>query len=90
MSLPTASYDGTAWRELAACRGHDPELFFPLGPAGRSLHDAERAMAICAHCPVQRACLDFALDTSQEYGIWGGLTEAERRTVRYQRRSATT
>lgn len=90
MSLPTASYDSTAWRELAACRPHDPELFFPLGPAGQSLEDAERAKAICASCPVRRDCLDFALDTSQEYGIWGGLTEDERRVLRHRRRSATT
>jgi WhiB family redox-sensing transcriptional regulator len=72
---------GTDWREVAACRYAEPDLFFP-GPAdGLPADEAERAKAVCAGCPVRRECLQFALATRQAYGVWGGMTEQERRTV---------
>lgn len=86
MSVPAASYDSTAWRELAACRRYDPELFFPIGKAGRARAEIQRAKAVCAGCPVRQRCLAFALDTHQEYGIWGGYDEDERRAMLRQRR----
>ena len=77
-----------AWRDKAACRSADPNLFFPPERGGKA--QAGKAKAICAGCPVRKDCLEFALDTSQEYGIWGGYDEDERRPLRRQwRRSRT-
>jgi WhiB family redox-sensing transcriptional regulator len=71
------------WRRRAACRGEDPELFFPVGSTGpAALAQSTEAKKICARCPVRRACLVFAMATGQEYGIWGGLTESERSQLR--------
>ena len=68
----------TDWRDHAACRFADPELFFPMSPSGPSLDQIERARAICATCPVRRECLQFALATRQAHGVWGGMSEQER------------
>ena len=65
------------WRELAACRGADLDLFFP----GRG-ESAEPARRVCAWCPVRQPCLDYALGNAITYGIWGGLAERERRALR--------
>jgi WhiB family redox-sensing transcriptional regulator len=70
---------GEDWRAAAACQDTDPDLFFPVSGAGQSLEQAEQAKAVCAGCPVRRSCLSFALSTGQTHGIWGGLTEEERR-----------
>ena len=70
------------WRHRAACHGEDPELFFPIGAAGPALAQIARAKQVCARCPVRATCLRFALVTGQDYGIWGGLTEGERRQLR--------
>lgn len=70
------------WRRRAACQGEDPELFFPVGSAGPALAQIAEAKKICARCLVSRACLAFAMTTGQQYGIWGGLTEDERRQLR--------
>ena len=70
-----------AWQDNAACRHASPELFFPQGRTGQALTDSEAAKAICALCPVQSPCLAFALNTHQEFGIWGGTTEDERRRL---------
>ncbi len=74
-----------AWRRLAACRDEDTDLFFPNGETGDALEQAELAKAICAGCPVRLECLEFALTTNQPYGIFGGLTEAERKSLRRRR-----
>ena len=66
------------WRQLAACRHADPELFFPA-PRRDPLDQITQAKAICAGCPVSRQCLAFALDTRQRHGVWGGMSEHERR-----------
>lgn len=68
------------WRDHAACRFADPELFFPVSPGGPSPDQADggQARAICATCPVRRECLQFALATRQAHGIWGGMSERER------------
>jgi WhiB family redox-sensing transcriptional regulator len=67
------------WRALAGCRATDPDLFFPVSVSGRSLAQVTEAKAICAGCPVRPECLAFAIETGQAHGIWGGLTEEERR-----------
>ena len=70
---------GEDWRSAAACQATDPDLFFPVSGSGKSLEQVERAKAICAACPVRQDCLAFALRIGQADGIWGGLTEEERR-----------
>lgn len=67
------------WRESAACRSAEPDLFFPVSANGRSTVEAEQAKAVCARCPVRRECLQFALATRQAHGVWGGMSERERR-----------
>ncbi|POX46094.1 WhiB family transcriptional regulator [Streptomyces sp. Ru71] len=70
------------WREHAACRHEDPDLFFPIGTSGPSLVQTEQAKAVCRGCPVREPCLRFALDTDQTIGVWGGTSETERRALR--------
>ncbi len=70
------------WRDLAACNGHDPSLFFPAGETGPAALQIAQAKRICVTCDVQEDCLLYALDSNQVSGIWGGLTEEERRPVR--------
>lgn len=72
----------TAWIRRAACRNEDPELHFPIGNTGPALLQIEEAKAICAVCPVVSSCLAWALDTNQTAGVWGGLSEGERRTLK--------
>lgn len=86
MTAAPASYEEITWRESAACRALDPDLFFPIGKAGPAIAQAQRAKEICARCPVRPSCLTFALDTRQDYGIWGGYDEQERRILLRQRR----
>jgi WhiB family transcriptional regulator, redox-sensing transcriptional regulator len=88
MSAPVASYDHTWWRELAACRDYDPELFFPIGKTGLGRAEVRQAKAVCAGCPVREQCLEFALGTGQEFGVWGGYDEDERRVLRRPLRRA--
>lgn len=76
------------WRARAACRDEDPELFFPLGDSGPALLQIEDAKAICRSCNVLSDCLSWAMESGQDSGIWGGLSETERRALR--RRSART
>jgi WhiB family redox-sensing transcriptional regulator len=70
------------WRHHAACRSVDPELFFPVGTQGAALVQVAAARAVCRRCPVESACLGWALGKPQLSGVWGGTTEAERRALR--------
>jgi WhiB family redox-sensing transcriptional regulator len=70
------------WRHAAACRNEDPELFFPIGNTGPALLQIDEAKAVCRQCSVTDACLQWALETAQEAGVWGGLSEDERRLLR--------
>ena len=70
---------GGHWRQLAACRHTDPELFFPVSASGPCLDQVVRAKAVCAGCRVRRQCLVFALGTRQEHGVWAGMSEQELR-----------
>ena len=74
------------WRDRAACLSEDPELFFPIGTTGPALLQVEQAKSVCARCPVRTDCLQWALDTGVDQGIWGGLSEDERRS--FKRRTA--
>jgi WhiB family redox-sensing transcriptional regulator len=69
---------GENWQVIAACQVVDPELFFPISAAGKSLEQIAEAKKVCARCLVQPECLTFAQRTGQTHGIWGGLTEEER------------
>jgi WhiB family transcriptional regulator, redox-sensing transcriptional regulator len=86
--MSTVGHDRASWREWAACRDVDTELFFPIGSAGIAMAEIQRAKAICARCPVQPPCLTYALATSQEFGIWGGYDEGERRLLHRQWRES--
>lgn len=70
------------WRELSRCKQMDPDLFFPVGTTGPALLQIEAAKAVCRTCNVRQECLQYALESNQEYGIWGGTTEEERRFMR--------
>lgn len=70
------------WRDRAACLDVDPELFFPVGNTGPAVDQIEHAKAVCSHCPVTEYCLQYALDTNQDSGVWGGLSEDERRALK--------
>ncbi len=75
------------WRRDAACTSHHPELFFPIGTAGPALAQQEQARQICRGCPVRLACLEWAINVGADHGIWGGLSEQERQSLRRRRRS---
>lgn len=71
----------THWSDQAACLSEDPELFFPVSGIGPSTLQAARAKAVCRRCTVRQQCLDYAIDTHQRHGIWGGLSDDERRAL---------
>ena len=74
----------STWKERAACRGPDTWLFFPPNQFERKdekLAREEQAKAICATCPVREPCLAYALRIREPHGIWGGMSEAERRPL---------
>jgi WhiB family redox-sensing transcriptional regulator len=70
------------WRDQAKCLGSDPALFFPVGTTGEPQAQAHAAKRVCQACRVRQPCLDFALETNQDTGVWGGTTEDERRVMR--------
>ena len=76
----------TVWRSGAACRDTKPDLFFPVGQTGPAIEHIANAKKVCDSCAVQIECLEYALMTNQDAGIWGGLTEDERRQIRRERR----
>ncbi len=77
--VPEGRRTTTTWRDHAACRDQDLQLFFPpehLPPAvKRQLED--RALGMCRDCPVSRACLAFSITSGQRHGVWGGLRADE-------------
>jgi len=81
-SVLVSRYDDAAWRSRAACSDVEPDLFFPVGLTGPAIEQTVVAKAVCYACPVRMACLKFAVATNQEFGIWGGLDEEERRVLR--------
>jgi WhiB family transcriptional regulator, redox-sensing transcriptional regulator len=76
------------WRHRALCRDMDPELWFPVGTSGPALLQVAEAKTVCRRCPVSTECLAYALETGQNDGVWGGMSEDERRSLK--RRNART
>lgn len=72
-----------SWRQHGACRGTDPDTFYPVTD-----EEAEPAKAICTTCPVREPCLEYALANRERDGVWGGATERERRRMIRQRRKS--
>ena len=85
LSLTLASDE---WRRTAACRDTDPDLFFPVGTTGPAIEQIESAKAVCRACHAQTLCLEYALATNQDSGIWGGTSEDERRQLRKRYQAA--
>jgi WhiB family redox-sensing transcriptional regulator len=79
---PYASIDRDDWRDLAACRDTSPDLFFPVGTTGPAIEQIAQAKAVCRECEVQAECLEFAMVSNQDSGVWGGTSEEERRKLR--------
>ena len=72
------------WQLAARCRGRDDLFFHPHGEREPSRSTRENAaVEVCRHCPVRRECLDHALATREPYGVWGGMTEAQREELLY-------
>lgn len=82
-------HEEDGWQARARCRGRDATLFFAPAAGGELKEEklAREAMAksICRECPVRAQCLEFALETREPYGIWGGLNELERRRMMAKR-----
>lgn len=81
MARDTADVEVASWRERAACLSEDPELFFPIGTTGLALLQVEEAKQVCAECAVHADCLQFAVEVGVDHGVWGGLSEGERRSL---------
>ena len=71
-----------SWHHYAACRGENPELFFSIGTIGPAVQQLQRAKAVCGRCAVQSLCLQWALLAGIDHGVWGGLSEDERHTLK--------
>jgi WhiB family redox-sensing transcriptional regulator len=74
----------------AACLDEDPELFFPVGHSGPAIQQIARAKAVCHRCPLISSCLTWALQTGQDAGVWGGMSEDERRALKRRNARART
>ena len=79
----------TNWRDYAACHGDNPEKWFPVadenrdrGESASARQQADAAKAVCNRCPVRPNCLEWALETGQDYGVWGGMSPNERRAFK--------
>jgi WhiB family transcriptional regulator, redox-sensing transcriptional regulator len=88
VSIRAAMWNDLSWRDQAACQDIDTNLFFPVGLTGTAIDQTNRAKTVCRSCSAQPACLEFALRTNQDHGVWGGHTEEERRALRRARRAA--
>ena len=72
----------TDWRDTAACRDSEPNLFFPIGSTGPAVDQIEAAKATCLESSGRADCLTYALETNQEAGVWGVYAEDELRRLR--------
>lgn len=78
--IDALAVDDLAWQDYSNCAGADADLFFPERGAS-----TRKAKAICNACQVKAECLEFAIQQSEKFGIWGGLSERERRRIRKER-----
>ncbi|GAB4095676.1 hypothetical protein GCM10028787_11510 [Brachybacterium horti] len=74
---PTEAEEELSWHERALCAQTDPEAFFP--EKGGSTREAKK---VCVSCEVRSECLEYALENDERFGIWGGLSERERRKLK--------
>lgn len=70
------------WQSKGACIGEDPELFFPIGKTGPAQLQIEEAKRVCRRCEVREKCLEWALEMKQDHGVWGGMSEDERSSLK--------
>ncbi|MCI9889667.1 WhiB family transcriptional regulator [Micrococcales bacterium 31B] len=70
------------WRHKSACLNEDPELFFPIGNTGPAITQIHEAKLVCQRCDVVNDCLKWALESGQDSGVWGGMSEDERRALK--------
>jgi len=70
------------WRNRAACLDENPELFFPIGNTGPALLQIEEAKAVCRRCEIVETCLERAMESGQDAGVWGGMSEDERAALK--------
>ncbi len=83
MALVDFSLEQIDWLEMAACKGTDPGLFFPDGTTTPGAREKIlEAKQVCEECECQTKCLEYAIKTNQDTGIWGGKSEVERRHIR--------
>lgn len=82
MAITADHLHDLSWRVNAACRDTDPNLFFPVGTTGPAVEQIRSAKEVCCGCLARDACLEFAIVTNQDTGIWGGTAEDERRLLR--------
>ena len=83
LAIADVLFERPAWHSEAACTGLDVDLFFP-----NRGEPSEPAKAVCAGCAAREPCLDFALTSTEKFGIWGGESERSRRGIRKRRRRA--
>lgn len=76
------------WRTSALCQQVDPDLFFPVAHTYGWRKQTEAAKRVCGRCPVRQACLEWALETGQPAGVWGGMSEQERQSLSRVRRAS--
>lgn len=82
--LPPPREESWNWQLQARCRDHDPTTFFGTDDSEPAAAETEaNAKAVCAHCPVRELCLAYALEAQEQFGVWGGLTERERRQYKW-------
>jgi WhiB family redox-sensing transcriptional regulator len=72
----------TDWQQRGACLDESPDLFFPIGTTGPAAVQLNQAKRVCARCAVTDDCLQWAMSNNVEQGVWGGLSEEERRSLR--------
>src|SRR5699024_9889577 len=82
VGLPSEGHmvEDRSWIEQATCREADPDRFFVRGAA-----QARAVQRLCARCPVQEDCLEYALANEIDFGVWGGMTERQRRSLQRRR-----
>lgn len=85
LTMPNLESISHEWRRSAACREIESHVFFPVGSTGNAVRQIAAAKEVCGSCDARAACLEFALITNQDSGVWGGLSEDERRTIRRHR-----
>lgn len=74
-----------SWRDRASCLETANDLFFPIGSTGPAVGQIEEAKRVCSGCPVRLPCLEWAIEFNVDYGVWGGLSEEERRSQKRRR-----